>query len=121
MDPLTLQASVNRPRMKRMAKRVCSGSGLQQASECIGYAVQHVKTEEEVETLFAVLHGTQPLESAVSVLPSERVLKNLHKGASNNTWTTAKPWCDWWQRPRHLGEYSRSSVIMFCEKSILCQ
>ncbi len=86
--------------VKRMAKRVCSSSALQKVFECIGYAVQFAKTQEDVETLFAVLQGSQPL----SVLPKEKSLKNLPEGARNSSWTTAKPWCDWWQRPRHLGK-----------------
>lgn len=91
--------------VKRMAKRVCSSTAFQQAFERIGYAIQHVKTKEDLVTLFAVLEGSQPLQSAVTLLPKEKALRNLPEAASNSSWIIAKSWCEWWQRPRHLGEY----------------
>ena len=86
--------------VKRIARRVAKNDSQRQAFECLAYNIPKVEKKEDVTTLFDALQGSKALQEASLVLPTQKlVLEEL----DNSEWTIAAAWCEWWQRPKHLG------------------
>ena len=75
-----------------------------QAFTTIGYAILSAKSKEDVILLFQVLGGTEPLSTAISILPQSSVLKEYESTHKQEKWSACSNWSKWWMRPTHLGK-----------------
>jgi hypothetical protein len=78
----------------------------------IAYAIPEAKTKEEVQILFQVLCGKQPLSSAISILTNSLLLKEYMPHHNIENWKACSSWCEWWTRPNHLSKFVVSLLII---------
>ena len=60
------------------------------------------KTAADVEGLFRVLRGADPLSNAIEILPNVNVLSEYQPEHDPQKWMACSYWCDWWTRKNHL-------------------
>ena len=70
----------------------------------IAYAIPKAKTKADVEGLFQVLCGADPLSSAIKILPTVTILLEYQSEHNPQNWEACSHWCEWWMRKNHLSE-----------------
>ena len=68
----------------------------------IGYGIPKATSKEDVLSLFAVLAGDEPLETAGNIL-NDPQMKEYSKHHNQTDWAKLNQWKQWWTKPRHLG------------------
>ena len=48
---------------------------------------------------------TDIVQDAATLIPSQKVLQEIPSNG-NKDWLTAKPWSEWWRRPKHSGMFT---------------
>ncbi len=91
--------------VKRVSERVNkSGTAAYLAFNTIGYAIVNAKRKEDVESLFHVLCGEEPLSTACGILGDRVELTRYSPDHNPEKWKSCSHWCSWWMRPNHLSK-----------------
>ena len=100
--------------MKRVSDKINKGLSTKayKAFTTIAYAIPAAKTKKDVESLFRVLSGTEPLSVAISVLPNPSTLKEYESEHKMENWEQCSHWCEWWMRPNHLSKTTLATVCI---------
>ena len=96
--------------VKRVAHTISKDDQLAYGTfKSTGYHVLKADSEEAILALFQVLGGELPLDEAIAILPSSKVLETYSPHHTPNKWKPCQHWKEWWTRPRHLSKFVYAS------------
>ena len=99
--------------VKRVAHTVCKGdSQAYDAFKSIGYHTLKATSVDDVKTLFRVLCGDLPIQEAITLIPSSKVLQAYFSRHRPSSWKASASWCEWWMRPRHLSKFTYNNCTL---------